>query len=62
MLKAILKTVGIAVGLVIIPVALIIIGITLSIIGPLAGILMIIFLPLILVGVVIGYSSRKDKS
>ena len=64
MLKAMFKTVGVAVGLVVIPIALIINGVAASIIGPLAGVLLIIFLPLVLAGVIIGYNSAKkeDKS
>ena len=62
MLKAIFKTLGVAIGLVIIPIVLIIVGMILTIIGPLAGTLMIIFLPLIIAGVIIGYNSaKKDK-
>lgn len=62
MLKAIGKTIGIAVGLVAIPLLLVIVGMALSIVGPIAGILLIIFLPLIIIGVVIGYNSaKKDK-
>lgn len=62
MLKAIFKTLGVAIGLVIIPILLIIVGMMLTIIGPLAGTLMIIFLPLIIAGVIIGYNSaKKDK-
>ena len=63
MLKAIFKTLGVAIGLVIIPILLIIVGMMLTIIGPLAGTLMIIFLPLIIAGVIIGYNSaKKEKS
>ena len=61
MLKAILKTCGVAIGLVVIPIALIVIGVLASVIGPLAGILMIIFLPLIVAGVIIGYNEAKKK-
>ena len=59
MFKAIFKTLGVAVGLVIVPIALIVIGMMLTIVGPLAGTLMIIFLPLIIAGVIIGYNSAK---
>ena len=59
MFKAIFKTLGWAVGLVLIPIALIVIGIALSVVGPIAGLLMIIFLPLIIIGVVIGYREAK---
>lgn len=62
MLKAIFKTCGVAIGLVVIPIALVLIGMVLSFVGPLAGILMILFLPLIIAGVIIGYNSaKKDK-
>lgn len=62
MLKAILKTIGVAVGLVAIPLLLVIVGMALSIVGPIAGVLLIIFLPLIIIGVVIGYlSAKKNK-
>ena len=61
MLKAILKTVGIAVGLVAIPILLVIIGMALTVVGPLAGILLIIFLPLVAIGVIIGYNEAKKK-
>lgn len=61
MLKAILKTVMIAVGLVAIPVLLVIIGMAFTVVGPLAGILLIIFLPLVAIGVVIGYNERGKK-
>lgn len=62
MFKAIFKTLGVAVGLVIVPIALIVIGMMLTIVGPLAGTLMIIFLPLIIAGVIIGYNSAKKES
>ena len=61
MVKAIFKTLGWAVGLIAIPLLLIVVGIALSIVGPLAGLLLIIFLPLIIVGVVIGYNEAKKK-
>lgn len=62
MLKAIFKTIGVAVGLVAIPLLLVIVGMALSIVGPIAGVLLIIFLPLIIIGVVIGYlSAKKNK-
>ena len=62
MLKAIMKTIGVAVGLVAIPLLLVIVGMALSIVGPIAGVLLIIFLPLVVVGVIIGYNSaKKDK-
>lgn len=61
MLKAIFKTVGVAAGLVIIPILLIIIGMVLTVVGPLAGVLLIIFLPLVAVGVVIGWNERNKK-
>lgn len=61
MFKAIGKTVFLAMALVGIPMLLIIIGIVLSVIGPIAGVLLIMFLPLVLVGVMIGYKSAKDE-
>lgn len=62
MIKAIFKTLGWAVGLIAIPLLLIIVGIAFSIVGPIAGILLIIFLPLVIIGVVIGYNeAKKDK-
>lgn len=61
MLKAICKTLGVAIGLVIIPIIFIIVGMVLTIIGPLTGTLMIIFLPLIICGVIIGYNSAKKE-
>ena len=62
MIKSIFKTLVVAIGLVIIPIILIIVGMTLTIVGPLAGMLMIIFLPLIVVGICIGYNqAKKDK-
>lgn len=61
MIKAILKTVGVAVGLVAVPILLIIIGMALTIVGPLVGVLLIIFLPLVAIGVVIGYNERNKK-
>ena len=61
MLKAIFKTVGIAVGFGVVPIILIIIGMALTVVGPLAGLLLIIFLPLIAVGVVIGWNEHKKS-
>ncbi len=61
MIKAILKTVGVAVGLVAIPILLIIIGMALTVVGPLVGVLLIIFLPLVAIGVVIGWNERNKK-
>lgn len=61
MIKAILKTVGVAVGLVAIPILLVIIGMALTVVGPLVGVLLIIFLPLVAIGVVIGYNERSKK-
>lgn len=61
MIKAIFKTIGVAVGIAIIPILLIIIGIALSVVGPLAGFLMIIFLPLIIAGIIIGYREAKKE-
>lgn len=61
MFKAIMKTVGLALGLVVIPIALIVIGIALSIVGPIAGVMLIIFLPIVIAGVIIGYNSAKKE-
>ena len=61
MIRAILKTVGVAVGLVAIPILLIIIGMALTVVGPLVGVLLIIFLPLVAIGVVIGWNERNKK-
>lgn len=61
MLKAIMKTIGVAVGLVAIPLLLVIVGMALSIVGPLVGAILIIFLPLVIVGVIIGYNSAKKN-
>lgn len=61
MFRAIMKTVGVALGLVVIPIALIVIGIALSIVGPIAGVLLIIFLPIVIAGVIIGYNSAKQE-
>ena len=62
MFKAIGKTVGIAIGLVAIPLLLLVAGIALTVVGPLAGAILIVFLPLVIVGVIIGYkSAKKDK-
>ena len=61
MIKAIFKTLGWAVGLIAIPLLLVVVGIALSVVGPVAGIAIIIFLPLIVVGVVIGYREAKNK-
>ena len=61
MLKAIFKTLGVAVGIAIVPIILVIVGMMLTIVGPLAGILMIIFLPLIIAGIIIGYNEAKKE-
>ena len=62
MFKAIGKTVGIAIGLVAIPLLLLVAGVALTVVGPLAGAILIVFLPLVIVGVIIGYkSAKKDK-
>ncbi len=62
MIKAIFKTLGWAVGLIAIPLLLVVVGIAMSIVGPIAGLLLIIFLPIIIVGVIIGYKeAKKDK-
>ena len=60
-LKAILKAVLIAAGLVVVPILLVIIGMALTIIGPVAGIVMIIGLPFISLGVLIGVKQMKNK-
>ena len=62
MIKAIFKTLGWAVGLIAIPLLLVVVGIALSVVGPVAGIAIIIFLPLIVVGVVIGYREAKKDN
>lgn len=61
MLKAIFKTVGVAAGLIAIPLLLVIVGIAFSIVGPIAGILLIIFLPMVIAGVIIGYNEAKKN-
>ena len=61
MLKTILKVCLVAIGLICIPIALAIGGTLLTVVGPLAGALMVIFLPLIIIGVIIGYLSAKKK-
>lgn len=61
MIKAILKTIGVAIGIAVIPILLIIIGVAFSIVGPLARFLMIIFLPLIIAGIIIGYREGKKN-
>ena len=61
MLKAIFKTVGVAAGLIAIPLLLVIVGIAFSIVGPIAGVLLIIFLPMVIAGVIIGYNEAKKN-
>ena len=61
MIKAIFKTVGFAAALVCVPLLLLIVGLAFSLIGPIAGILCIIFLPMIIAGVIIGYNEAKKK-
>lgn len=61
MIKAIIKTLGWAILLIAIPLILLIAGLVFTLIGPIAGLLMIIFLPCILVGVIIGYGEGKKK-
>ena len=61
MFKAIGRTVGLAIGLVAIPLLLIVAGIALTVVGPLAGAILIVFLPLVIVGVIIGYKTAKGE-
>lgn len=62
MFKAIFKTVGTAVLLVFIPLLLLVVGAALTIVGPIAGLLLIIFLPMVIAGIVIGYRQAKKES
>ena len=59
MIKAIVKTVLIACGCVVLPIILVIVAFALGVTLPLFGALMILFLPMVLAGVIIGYNSRK---
>lgn len=59
MFKSILKTVLIACLLVVLPILLLILTFTLGLALPLIGICMIVFLPMVIVGVIIGYNERK---
>lgn len=61
MIKAILKTCGVAIGLIAIPLLLVIVGLAFTLVGPLAGILLIIFLPMVIAGVIIGWNERGKK-
>ena len=62
MIKAIFKTVGLAAALILTPILLIVAGIAFLFVGPLAGVLVLIFLPMVLAGVIIGYNeAKKDK-
>ena len=61
MLKAIFKTVGVAASLIAVPILLLIVGLVFTLVGPIAGILAIIFLPMIIAGVIIGYNEAKKN-
>ncbi len=59
MFKTILKTVLISCLLVVLPILVLIFTFTLGLALPLVGICMILFLPMVVVGIMIGYNSRK---
>ena len=61
MIKAISKTVGIAAALIAAPILLLIVWAIFTLIGPIVGILALIFLPMILAGVIIGYNEGKKE-
>ena len=61
MIKAIFKTVGVAAALIAVPLLLLIVGLVFMLIGPIAGVLMIIFLPMVIAGVIIGWTERSKK-
>lgn len=61
MIKAIFKTVGVAAALIATPILLLIVGLVFMLIGPVAGVLMIIFLPMVIAGVIIGWTERSKK-
>ena len=60
-MKGILKAILIACGLVVVPIFLVILGMALTVIGPVAGIVLIIGLPFIALGVVIGVRQKNGK-
>ena len=62
MIKAILKTVGLAAALIAVPILLVVVGAIFTIVGPIAGVLAIIFLPMIIAGVIIGYNEAKKEN
>lgn len=60
MIRAIFKVIGIAISLILLP--LLVLGLSIAgLIAPIVGMLMIIFMPVILIGVLIGYRSGKKK-
>ena len=62
MIKAMFKTVGVAAALIATPILLLIVWAVFTIVGPIAGILALVFMPMILAGVIIGYlEGKKDK-
>lgn len=62
MIKALLKTVGVAGALIAAPILLLIVWAIFTIVGPAVGVLALIFLPMIFAGVIIGYNEgKKDK-
>lgn len=60
-LKGIGKALLIAAGLVVLPIILVVIGALLTIVGPVAGGIMIIGLPFISLGVIIGVKQKKKN-
>ena len=60
MIKAMLKTVGVAAALIATPILLLIVWAIFTIVGPIAGALALIFLPMIFAGVIIGYHEGKN--
>ena len=62
MIKAIVKTVGLAAALILAPIVLLIVWALFTIVGPIAGVLALIFLPMILAGVIIGYNEAKKEN
>ena len=61
MLKAILKGFGVMAALIAVPLLLLIVGLLFSFVGPIAGILGLIFMPMIIAGIIIGYNEGKKK-
>ena len=62
MFKAMFKTVGVAASLIAAPILLLIVWAVFTIVGPIAGMLALVFMPMILAGVIIGYlEGKKDK-